>query len=290
MLERFSFRKEYRARSLFIIFNLLFLAIMCFIVMLPMVKVLVDSFDEKAARTEFRLFPKQVSVEAYLRILSQPNLYQPFLNSVFTSSVGTILALVISGFMAYALTRRDLPGRNLIMKLIMVTMVFRAGIIPLYMVVKNLGLRDSLWAIILAHAIETYYLILLRNFFDTIPRGIEESAEIDGATPIGIFFKIVLPLSKPGLAAIGLFYVVLYWNQFFQFIIFIDTPEKMNLQVRLKELVLDSTSQSDMGGHDLPPESLKNAVIILNILPVLILYPLLQRHFVKGINLGAIKG
>ncbi|RPJ06769.1 MAG: carbohydrate ABC transporter permease [Spirochaetaceae bacterium] len=289
MIERFSFDKDHRARSLFVMFNYALLAVLCLIVIFPMLKVLIDSFDRSAALIDFRLFPKEFSLDAYQKILSQASLYRPFLNSLIVTSTGTVLALVISGFMAYALTRRDLPGRKIMMTLLMVTMVFRAGILPLYLVVNSLGLRNTLWAVIIAHCVETYYLVLLRNFFDTIPRSIEESAELDGATPIAIFFRIVLPLSKPGLAAIGLFYVVLYWNQFFEYIIYMDKRELYNFQVALRDIVLVSDS-SALYGFDIAPEALKNAIIIVNIIPVLILYPLLQKHFVKGINLGAIKG
>jgi putative aldouronate transport system permease protein len=289
MIERFSFDKDHRARSIFVMVNYTLLTILCLIVVFPMLKVLIDSFDREAAIIDFRLFPKQVSLEAYSRILSQASLYRPFINSIVVTVSGTLIALVVSGFFAYALTRRDLPGRKIMMTMLMVTMVFRAGILPLYLVVKQLGLRNTLWAVIIAHCIETYYLVLLRNFFDTIPRSIEESAELDGASPIKIFFKIVLPLSKPGLAAIGLFYVVLYWNQFFEYIIYMDTRELVNFQVALRDMVLISDS-SALYGFDIAPEALKNAIIIVNILPVLILYPLLQKHFVKGINLGAIKG
>lgn len=282
-------RRRNISRLVFVICNYTFLTICCIVVIFPLLKVLVDSFDKQAALIEFKIFPKEFTLEAYRLILTKEFLYRPFLNSVITTTFGTLLSLVVTGFLAYTLTRKRLPGRKIIMVLILITMVFRAGIIPLYLVVKYLHLRNNLLSIIFAHAVETYFLLLLKNFFETIPKSIEESAEIDGATPIGIFFRIILPLAKAGLATIGLFYVVLYWNRFFEFIIFMDKRELYNFQVALRDMILTDESMSQFG-FTIATESLKNAIIIVNIIPVLILYPLLQRHFVKGINLGAIKG
>ena len=288
MYDKFSFAKGYRARAIFVICNTIFLILLCILMLVPILKVLSDSFDA-AGNYELRFFPKVATLDAYQLILSTESLFRPFMISIFTTVVGTILALTISSMAAYVLTQKEMPGRNFFTYAILITMIFHGGMIPTYLVIRSLGLLNTLWAVILPMTCNTYNLILLKNFFSTIPQGIVESAEIDGCTPLMIYTKMVLPLSKAGLAAIGLFYAVAYWNTFFNFIIYINNPDLHNFQVRLRELIL-TDDFLQRGTFTIYPQTVQNACIIVSIIPVMILYPFLQKHFVKGVNLGAIKG
>jgi putative aldouronate transport system permease protein len=277
-------------RRAFLTANGLIMLILIAVVAIPILKVVIDSFDKRAAETVFRLLPAEFTLDAYKVILSRPLIYRPFLISLFTTVTGTIISMTITSFYAYGLAQPDLPGRRFLLYMALITMVFRAGMIPLFLVVKNLGLMNSLWAILLVRAMDAYYLLLLRNFFMTIPKSLTDAAEIDGCSPSSTFFRIILPLSKPGLAAIGLFYVVLYWNQFFDYILFIQTrPMLHNFQVFLRSLVIETDTQG-FEGFSFATQSLKNAAVVVSIIPVMILYPFVQKYFVKGINLGAVKG
>ena len=232
---------ETAGRKLFVVFNTLLMCLIMAVILVPLGKVFIDSVDERASETVFRLLPEIFTLEAYKIILSRPALYRPFLISLFTTTVGTLLSMTITSLYAYGLAQKDLPGRRFLLYMALITMVFRAGMIPLFLVVRNLGLMNKLAAVLLVHAMDAYYLLLLRNFFITIPKSIIDAAEIDGCTPLTTFLRVVLPLSKPGLAAIGLFYVVFYWNQFFDYIIYIQTkPELHNFQVFLRSLVIET--------------------------------------------------
>jgi putative aldouronate transport system permease protein len=288
MYDKFSFAKGYRARTIFVIFNTLFLVILCALMLIPLLKVLSDSFDAVGSY-EIRFIPKNFTYAAYQLIVTTENLYKPFLISVFVTTFGTFLALLISTMCAYVLIQKEMPGRNFFTYMILITMIFNGGMIPTYLVMKDLHLLDTLWAVILPATCNTYNIILLKNFFTTIPQGIVESAEIDGCTPMKIYTKIVLPLSKAGLAAIGLFYAVHFWNMYFQYVIYINNKDLYNFQVRLREVLLEDDVIQDHG-WSIYPGTVQNAAIVVNIIPVMILYPFLQKHFVKGVNLGAIKG
>jgi len=283
-------RRETPTRIGFVVINTVAMSLLVAIVAIPVLKVVIDSFDERAAETVFRFLPEQFTIEAYRLILSRQALYRPFLISLFTTVTGTAIAMTITSLYGYGLAQRDMPGRRILLVMALITMVFRAGMIPLFLVVRDLGLMNSLAAVLLVHCVDAYYLLLLRNFFLTIPRSIIDAAEIDGCSPFGTFVRVVLPLSKPGIAAIGLFYVVFYWNQFFDYIIYIQTrPELHNFQVFLRSLVIETDTQG-FEGYAFATQSLKNAAVVASIVPVMILYPFVQRYFVKGINLGAIKG
>jgi putative aldouronate transport system permease protein len=283
-------RKETPGRIAFVVFNTIAMSLVVAVVAIPILKVVVDSFDERAAETIFRFVPERFTIEAYRLIISRQALYRPFLISLFTTVTGTAIAMTITSLYAYGLAQRDLPGKRVLLIMALITMVFRAGMIPLFLVVRDLRLMNTLWAVLLVRCVDAYYLLLLRNFFLTIPGSIMDAAEIDGCSPLSTFLRVVLPLSKPGLAAIGLFYVVFYWNQFFDYIIYIQTrPELHNFQVFLRSLVIETDTQG-FEGYAFATQSLKNAAVVASIIPVMILYPFVQRYFVKGINLGSIKG
>jgi putative aldouronate transport system permease protein len=288
MKEKLSFRDGNLSRTLFVLANSAFLMVLAVLIMFPLFKVLSDSFDSNASLLQFRLFPEKITFEAYTEVLHRDFLYRPFIVSVCVTIVGTLLSLIVTTLFAYSLNQTKLPGRKIIFSLVLFTMVFRAGIIPVFLIVKSLHLSNSLLAIILVHCVDAYYLILLKNFFSSIPKSLMEAAEIDGCGPIRTFVQIILPLSKAGLATISLFYIVYYWNQFFEYIIYINDPKWYNFQVQLRSLVIDSTLPT-LGGVTCSVETIKNAIVVISIVPVMLIYPFLQNYFVKGINLGAIK-
>lgn len=288
MNRKLSFTKGNRARTIFQIFNVLLMLVIVAIMLLPILKVLVDSLDVTGGY-EFRLIPQTVSLDAYRRILTEPSLFKSFGVSFYVTVIGTVLAMVFSTMGAFVLTRKDIPGRRIFMSMMLFTMMFNGGLLPTYMLIKDLHLTNTLWAVILPLSINTYNLILLKNFFQEIPESLYESADLDGCSPMGIFTRIVLPMSKPAIAAIGLFYFVAYWNDWFNFTMYIQNSDLKNFQVKLREMVLTD----DKGGNtDIAvfANTLKNATIIVAIIPVMLIYPFIQKYFTTGLNLGAVKG
>jgi putative aldouronate transport system permease protein len=288
MVERLNFSKGNRLRTLFVLGNILFFLLILIIILYPMAKVVTDSLDKNASLTTFRLFPDTLSIDSYIEIVTRNFLYRPFFISIYTTIIGTTLSLAITTLFAYALCQKGMPGRILIINLVLITMVFKAGIIPLFLVVKGLHLTDSLWSVILVHSVDAFYLILMINFFSTIPKDVIDAAKIDGCSNFSMFYRIILPLSKAGLAAIGLFYLVFYWNQFFDYILYINDSKLHNFQVIIRQMVIEAETQT-FERAAMSIQSLKNAAIVVSIIPVAIIYPVLQKYFVKGVNLGAVK-
>jgi len=287
MIDKWDFSKGNRARLLFVICNYLFMIFIIGLMLIPLLKVLSDSLDNTAFYG-MGLIPREPSVAAYKRIVTSASLYRPFLISVYVTIAGTFFAMFFTTTGAYVMAQRGLPGRKFFTWMILIAMLFQAGMIPAYMNIKMLGIMNTLWAVILPMSLRNYNLILMRNFFMEIPVSLTEAAEIDGATPFQIFLKIILPMSKPALATIGLFCLVEYWNDYFHYVIYINDRSLHNFQAKLREMVLqDEYGDSSVTVYG---RSLQNATIITAIIPVLILYPFLQKYFVKGINLGAIKG
>jgi putative aldouronate transport system permease protein len=283
-----GFEKNNRGRNAFLVGNALFMIIFVIMMVIPLIKVLSDSFDGVGAYG-MHLLPQKATLAAYEAILSSESLYRPFFVSLLVTGIGTAVAMTVTTMSAYVLTERDLPGRNFFIYMLLFTMIFNGGLIPTYMQIRRLGLLDSIWSVILTFSVEAYYLILIKNFFAEVPESLKESAEIDGANPLTIFARIMLPLSKPAIAAVSLFYIVLYYNDFFHFIIYINDPKWMNFQVKLRELVL---TDEFIPSQDVQvfPKSLQNAAIVIATVPVLIVYPVMQKHFVSGLKMGGVKG
>ncbi|MCM1326299.1 MAG: carbohydrate ABC transporter permease [Bacteroidales bacterium] len=256
------------------------------IMLVPIWKVLVDSFDA-AAGYGMKMWPEKFTIGAYKMIISRADLYRPFLISILVTIAGTFMGLLLSTLGAYVLIQWEMPGRNLFSWMLLFTMLFSGGMIPTYMVIKNLHLTNTLWSVILPMAINVYNLVLMRNFFEGIPGSLYESAKLDGCSPAGIFFKIVLPLSKAALASIGLMFAVSYWNDYTNFKIYITDNKLFNFQMKLRGMVMDSDLPTDDGS--LSPNTLQNAAIIVAIIPFMILYPFCQDYFVHGVNAGAVK-
>ena len=209
--------------------------------------------------------------------------------------LGTALSLLLTTFAAYALSISDLPGRKVLTGMILFTMYFGGGMIPTFLVVKNVGLYDSLGALFIPQAVSVFNFIVMRTFFRELPESLQDAARIDGASYMQVLVKIILPLSLPIIATIGLFYAVGYWNSYFEALIYIQDVDKYTLQLRLRSLLFgneltSANSADNVVGAMVLPQSLKMAIVTVSTVPILIVYPWLQKYFVKGVMLGSVKG
>ncbi|MBE5844969.1 MAG: carbohydrate ABC transporter permease [Butyrivibrio sp.] len=283
--------KEYavgrkRKTGLFDVINYLVFIFIGLIVLIPIWKVVVDSFNAVGVY-KFQFWPNQPTLDGYRTIIHTAKLYTPFLNSVITTIFGTLLGLVLSTLGGYVLAQYDLPGRDILAYFLLFTMIFQGGLIPEYLVYKQLHLVNSMWILVVRHGMNVYNLVLMRNFFEGIPGSLFEAAKIDGCTPMGIFFKIVLPLSKAALASIGLMFAVTVWNDYSTCQIYITNRDQVNFQYILRVMVMDGDTPTT--SYKVSQNTLYYAAIVCAILPFMALYPFLQKYFVKGVNIGAVK-
>lgn len=236
----------------------------------------------------------------YLRINTNSNSIAVFLddellycNTILYTLLGTTLSLSITAMGAYALSAKRMVGHKFFSMMIVFTMFFQGGMIPTYLVVKNYGLLDTIWAVILPGAVSTWNFIVMRSFFDNYPSEIEESGRMDGLTDAGVFFRLVLPTSKAVMATIGLYYAVSLWNAYFTPFIYLNDPDLFPLQLILHELLAaGSSNNATVGVGDVlvVEESLKYATVLVSIAPIMCVYPFLQKYFVKGVMIGSVKG
>lgn len=264
----------------------LIFVLICFIMIIPIYKVLIDSLDLKTAYG-MKLLPEQFGLAGYESVFTNPTLYRPFLVSCLTTVAGTFCGLAISTLGAYVLIQWKMPGRNFFANLLLFTMIFNGGMIPTYLVMRSLHLTNTLWVVILLPAINVYNLVLMRNFFEGIPGSLFESAEMDGCSPMRIFFQIVLPLSKAALTAIGLMFAVSYWNDYTNYKLYITNENLYNFQMKLRSVIMGSDLPTAVGGAT--ENTVKNAAVIVAILPFMIIYPFCQQYFIQGVNIGAVK-
>ena len=260
--------------------------IVCLIILIPIWKILVDSLDLTTG-SGMRLFPSKFGFDGYVSIFTDKSLLQPLGISFLTTILGTALGLFLSTIGAYVLIQWEMPGRTLLGNLLMFTMIFSGGTIPTYIILNNLHLVNTLWVVILMPAINVYNLVLMRNFFEGIPKSLFESADLDGCSPMGAFWRIALPLSKAALASIGLMFAVAYWNDYTNFKLYITNRDLYNFQMKLRDMMQSSDLPESVGSAT--ENTIRNACVITAILPFMILYPFLQKYFVKGINIGAVK-
>ncbi|KQX48523.1 MULTISPECIES: carbohydrate ABC transporter permease [unclassified Paenibacillus] len=275
------------------------LAILIVVVVLyPLIFIVSASFSDPALvlNGEVILLPKQITLEAYRNVFQNDQIWTGYGNTILYTAVGTVINLVMTTLAAYPLSRPDLPGRGIIMFFVTLTMFFSGGLIPSYLLVKNLGMVDTMWALVIPGAIATYNLIVMRTYFQSnIPWEIQEAAHIDGCSNWKLLTHVILPLSKPILAVMILFYAVGHWNSFFNALIYIRSKEMYPLQLVLREVLMISQadaldSNAGLESKILLAESIKYVVIIISSLPVLLMYPFVQKHFVKGVMIGSLKG
>lgn len=275
-------------------FNYVILGLIAFIALYPVIYVFSASISSSHAVSTGKvlLFPKEITWIAYKNVLQKEGIWIGYANTIFYTLVGTAVNLFVTICGAYPLSKRELPGRKFFTLMIVVTMWLDAGIIPFFLNLRDLGLLDKRITIIIAFACSTFNVILLRTFFESIPRSLEEAAKIDGANDFRVLRKVYLPLSKPALATVGLFYAVTRWNGYFWSMVILKDNDKIPLQVVLKKMIVEmsvSTENMDVGSA-LGLENLIYATIIVSIVPMMMLYPYIQKYFSKGVMIGAIKG
>lgn len=282
--------------NIFQVILITFISLLCLVTIYPFIHIVSVSFSSpaEALRIGFHLYPKEIDLTAWNLVLSQKKIWIGFGNSVFRTVVGTFLTLFIMSLCAYPLSRKYLPHRSFYTMVILFTMFFGGGIIPTYLLIKELNLMNSLWVYIVPGLIPTFSMLVLRNFFMSIPTELEECSKIDGANDIRILFQIILPLSKPVLATLALWTAVGHWNSWFDAVLYISDQNKQVLQFFLREIVITNTDAETLGRSvisNLKYESgIKAATVTFAILPILIVYPFLQKYFVKGTMIGSLKG
>jgi putative aldouronate transport system permease protein len=246
-------------------------------------------------QSEFMLFPKKWVFDAYRFIFVSDAFVRSLWVTALITVIGTLVNLAFTASFAYALSRPVIGGKPVTF-LVLFSMLFNAGMIPTYLVVKETGLMNSIWAMILPVAIAPFYLIVMRQFFQSIPSELHEAAHIDGANDLQSFWRIILPLSKPSLAAFGLFYAVAHWNNYFTAILYMNDPKWWPIQTFLRQIVVVNEAQTSLANGQIllenapPAETIQMAAIIVATVPILVVYPFLQKHFAKGVMLGSVKG
>ncbi|WP_240421220.1 carbohydrate ABC transporter permease [Paenibacillus periandrae] len=242
-------------------------------------------------RNEVSFYPRGINLDMYRMVLKDPRIWQSYINTIIYTGLGTLISLIITSMGAYALAKKEMVFRKAFTLIIVFTMFFGGGMIPTFLVVKNLGLIDTVWGMVLPGAVSTWNLLVMRTFFSAMPVELEESGRLDGLTDFGIFMRIIVPLSKAVFATIGLFYAVAMWNNFYLPLLYLRDANLFPLQVVLRNMIMAGTEASNAGGENfIVDESLKYAVIMVATVPILIVYPFLQKYFSKGVMIGAVKG
>jgi putative aldouronate transport system permease protein len=284
------------ADRLFNVFNVVLLALMAIITIFPIYYVVIVSFTEPTEyiRKGMVLFPEHWSLESYSYLLSTHAFPKALGVSATLAIVGTVCSLLITSSFSYALSRKRMQGRRVLLLMVLFTILFSPGIIPNYILIREFGLINSLWSVILVSLTNGWYVILMKGFFESIPESLDEAAAIDGSNDIYTWFRIILPLSAPALAAFGLFFAVSYWNQYFNALLYLNDPDKWPIQVLLQNMLVEASGSSletdDPFRQPPPSETLKMAAVVIAIVPIICVYPFLQKHFAKGVMVGSLKG
>lgn len=287
--------KESAGSRVFDVLNVVVLVALAAVMVLPLLYVLAGSFasESEIDSRHFFLWPKHFVTTAYDYMFGTDVFVRALLTTIGVTLVGTLVQVALTLTMAYPLSKRYLPGRALALNLVIFTLVFTGGMIPTYLVVRDLGLLDSYWALILPLAINPFYLVIVKSFYQELPEALEEAARIDGCNELAVFRRIVLPLSKPIIATFSLFYATAIWNDYMSPLLYINDEKKWTLQLLVRQLTApnaDSENVLNVQSTNLFPEQgLKFAVIVLATVPILLVYPFLQRHFAKGVLIGSVK-
>lgn len=253
--------------------------------------------EHEYLRNPFTLIPKNPDLSSYETLINQGNIINGYKNTLIHLALGMPLSMIMTCTLAYALSKRSFPGKNLLFIFIMITMVFGGGTVPAFLNIKELGLINSRWSVVLSNGIGTFYVILMMNYIQTLPTALFDSARIDGANELTILTRVVLPLSKPILATVGLFYMVDKWNEWYGSMLYLNKASLYPLQLELKQIIanaqiLDDVMMTDSMYRSMPTFSMgiKMAAVVLTMLPIMCVFPFLQKYFVKGVTLGAVKG
>ncbi|OUS78505.1 sugar ABC transporter permease [Paenibacillus sp. MY03] len=276
--------------------NVALLSLLCISILFPFFYMLAISLSARieVMQGNVFLFPRGFNLKSYSYMLSSSTIGLAFLNTLKYTVIGTAVGVLLTMISAYPLSKKEFFGRKLFMKVIVFTMIFNGGIIPNYLLILKLGLYNSMWALILPVAINSVFIIMTITFYQAIPKEIEESAMIDGASVYGILFKIIMPVSKPLAAALSLFFAMYHYNSYFLPLIYLNKKVLYPLQVVLKDMVISTSSlmenQRMEAVNEYAQVSLQYATIIISVIPLLILFPIIQKYFIKGVMIGAVKG
>ncbi len=285
---------------LFVFADYAFLTLAFLVVIFPLANVISQSLSDpnEVVGGRVYLWPVRPTLDAYRNVVRQPTILRGYLNSIYYAVAGTALNIVLTVMAAYPLSRKDFYGRNVLMVYFTITMLFGGGLVPTYLLVKSLGLINTRWAMIVPGAMAIWNMIIARTYFqNNVPAELYESAELDGAGDLRILASIVLPLCRPIVAVLGLFYAVGHWNSYFDALLYLKSAKLFNLQVVLRDALssieslnsmLDVTNDTLRAAARI--EAMKYAIIVLAIVPVLVAYPFVQRYFIKGIMIGSLKG
>jgi len=279
----------------------IFLFLFFIIILLPLLNVVASSFSNSVVVNQGRVlfWPVQPTLEGYKAVFEYPGIWRAYANTFLYTITGTILNLAMTMIAAYPLARKGLPFKGIVVALFMFTMLFSGGTIPGYLLVKNLGMIDTIWAMIVPGAISVYNMIIARTFIQNIPDDIEEAAKIDGCSDFRYFFEMVLPLSKTVIAVLALYYAVGHWNDYFTAFLYMMDPDKMPLQITLRAILIKNSfteaagitiDEETMLNNQARQDLLKYSLIIVSSVPILVLYPFIKKFFMKGVMLGAVKG
>ena len=279
--------------------NGLILIIISFITLYPFWHVIMYSLSnsQEAMSGGIFLWPRDLDFLAYKLLFQTKQIFVAYKNSIIKTLGGTAISLTLSTLMAYPLSLKRFRGRGFFLMMVFFTMLFNGGMIPLFLVVQNLGLLDSLWALVLPNAVSAYNMFILKNFFQSIPKSLEESAVIDGANPFRVLWSIILPLSLPAMAAVGMFYGVAHWNSYIDAVLYINDTTKQVLQLYLRQLLASTGALGALSGvqdfsdvSKLTETTMKMATIAASVIPILFIYPWLQKYYIKGVMIGSVKG
>ncbi len=285
--------KESLASRIFDVVNMAFMIFLVIVTVYPIYFVFIASVSQPDLVTSgaVKLLPQQWTWIAYERILQRSELWLSYWNTIRYTFAQTALTLIVTSMMAYPLAKRWLPGRRSILLMAAFTLLFSGGLIPTFLVVQKLGMLNTIWAIVLPTLINTWYLFIMRTFFEALPTELEDAATIDGCGSLGVLLRIVMPLSLPVMMTIGLFTAVGQWNSFFEALIYLNERSMYPLQILLRSIVIaGTTSDSYVEDGGTFVETVRYSTIIIATLPILCVYPFIQKYFVKGSMIGGIKG
>lgn len=297
--------KRSKGEHVFDAINIIFLILFCITIVLPFIQQFNISISGKieADKVGLHLWTLKPTLSSYQRVFNSGSIMTAYYYTILRCVIGTVLSVIISAMLAYPLSKKYLPGRNFWLWFVVFCMFFSGGLIPTYLVVRDLKLTNTIWSLIIPGLINSFTLLIIKNYFESLPEEIEESAKIDGANEATVFFRIVLPLAKPIIATVALWTIVGHWNSWFDAMIYIQNPKIKVLQGVLRDVIKESTMMEGLGGDSVKgqisqmgrisnytADSIKAAILMVTTIPVLGIYPFLQKYFVKGIMIGSVKG
>ncbi|MFC5448553.1 carbohydrate ABC transporter permease [Paenibacillus aestuarii] len=283
-------RESFGSR-LFDVINTVLMILLIIVMVYPLIYVFSASISDNAMvmSGQVVLWPRSVTLEAYARLVGNPDIWISYWNTIRYTVLQTLLSLIVTSAMAYPLAKKWLPGRRFILMMAAFTLLFSGGMIPTFLVVQNLGLLNTMWAIVLPSLVSTWYLFIMRTFFEALPEELEDAATMDGCGTVQLLIRIILPLSLPVLVSIGLFTAVNQWNSFFDALIYLNERSMYPLQIVLRNIIIASSNVQGEG-NTAYIETLKYAMIMIATVPILCVYPFIQKYFVQGAMIGGVKG